>query len=240
MRFSYWDFIVPTVAWAFRLESCDNDVSIYIIGCFFKMSEQTGIRYNSADVIHMLDLLEDIPSDSNGSTSEESSESDNEQDDIEYLPPEIDNIEEQEDEIEEVDMIPPIELTGLTNNNGETSATTAENSKTRSKSTGTKRKSVAKDSKTEIVTAQVEYLESYISESGSSNLTSQQIKHLQTALLELDTRKSKEKLSAQRIRSLVEIAERGWRKVTKDTENTHFDQPQGKQALFTLFGYWFC
>ena len=80
----------------------------------------------------------------------------------------------------------------------------------------------AKDSKKESAIAQVEYLEKYIAEIGSSQPSPQQIRHLQTMLPQLPACKSKEKLSAQQIKSLIQIAVRGWKKVEQQTQTHNF------------------
>ena len=85
----------------------------------------------------------------------------------------------------------------------------------------------ARDSKKESAVAQVEHLEKYIAEIGSSQPSPQHIKHLQTTLPQLPACKSKEKLSAQQIRSLIQIAVRGWKKVEQQPQTHNFDLPQG-------------
>ncbi len=169
-------------------------------------------RYDTCDV---LNILEDIPSDYDN-TSEESSELDD--DDEDYVPPEIDANEELEDR--NMEPTAPMEST---RSQAKTTKTSTSNSNPKRKL----RSPDAKDSKKESALAQVEYLEKYIAEIGSSQLSPQQIKHLQTTLPQLPACKSKDKLSAQQIKSLIEIAVRGWKEVEQPTQTHDFDLPQG-------------
>ena len=105
----------------------------------------------------------------------------------------------------------------------------SQNAKTSTRSKCRKRTSAVIDSKTEDVFAQVEYIEKYISKIGSSKLTPDQIKYIQTKLPQLDSSKTSVKLTAQRIKSLVEISERGWKERQQPTQNHNFDNPQGEQ-----------
>ena len=88
---------------------------------------------------------------------------------------------------------------------------------------------LSKIPKPKLVVAQVEYIENYISKIGSSKLTPDQIKYLQTKLPQLDSSKTSVKLTAQCIKSLVEISERGWKEREQPTQNHNFDNPQGEQ-----------
>ena len=177
------------------------------------MERNLSKRYDTYEV---LNILEDIPSDYDN-TSEESSEHDD--DDSDYVPPEIDANEEIEDGngMELVEPTAPVESTG----------SQAKSTATSNNPKGKLRSPDAKDPKEESAIAQVEYLEKYIVEIGSSQLSPQQIKHLQTVLPQLPACKSKEKLSAQKIKSLIEIAVRGWKKVEQQTQTHNFDLPQG-------------
>lgn len=191
------------------------------------MDKTTFKRYGTGEV---LDMLEDIPSDFNDNTSEESSESENELDDVDYCPPEIEDIVEHEDGLVEMADIAPTE-----SNEKDCATSEKENTKSTGKSKRTKDASKVQDSEIETIVAQVEYLESYISEIGSSQLTPEQIKYLQATLPQLDKGKTKEKLTQQRIKSLVEIAQRGWKKLDQPTKIGNFEQPEGinpKQKLF--------
>ena len=169
------------------------------------------------DTYAVLNILEDISSDYDN-TSEESSEHDDEVDD-DYVPPEIDANEEIEDgnSMELVEPAAPVESTSSQMK----STTTSNNPKRKLRSRD------AKDPKTESAIAQVEYLEKYIVEIGSSQLSPPQIKHLQTTLPQLPACKSKEKLSAQQVKSSIEIATRGCEKVEQQTQTHNFDLPQG-------------
>jgi hypothetical protein len=174
-------------------------------------------RYNTCEV---LNILEDIPSDYDN-TSEESSEPDNDDDD-EYVPPEVyaDEELEERNNVELMEPAAPIESTSIQAKTTEVSASNL-NPKQKLSSPD------AKDPKKESAIAQVEYLEKYIAEIDSSQLSPQQIKHLQTTLPQLPACKSKEKLSAQQIKSLIEIAVRGWKKMEQPTQIHNFDLPQG-------------
>ena len=161
--------------------------------------------------MRLLNILEDIPSDYDN-TSEESSEHD---DDDDYVPPEIDANEEIEDgnSMEVVEPAVPVEST----TNQTKTTRTSDNPK------GKLRSPDAKDSKKESAIAQVEYLEKYIAEIGLSQPSPQQIRHLQTMPPQLPACKSKEKQSAQQIKSLIQIAVRGWKKVEQQTQTHNFD-----------------
>ena len=141
-------------------------------------------RYDTCDV---LNILEDIPRDD---TSKESSEPDDNHED--YVPPDIDANEELEDRnnVEFIEPAAPIESTRSQDKITKTN-TSNPNPKRKLRSPD------VKDSKKGSALVQVEYLYSVI---GSSQLSPQQVKHLQTTLPQLPACKSKEKLSAQRYR----------------------------------------
>ena len=143
-------------------------------------------------------------------------------DDEDYVPPEIDANEELEDR-NNVEFIEPTAPTESTRSQAKTTKTSTSNPNPKRKL----RSPDAKDSKKESALAQVEYLEKYIAEIGSSQLSPQRIEHLQTTLPQLPACKNKEKLSAQQIKSLIEIAVRGWKEVEQPTQTHDFDLPQG-------------
>lgn len=124
--------------------------------------------YDRGDVVGM---LADLPSDDiNGITSEdeEYSESDNIVDDIDYCPLEIDeNPEEENGNSTDSDVSAEVaDLADSTSNEIESPTCGSQNAKTSTSYKCSKRKSAVKDSKTEAVVAQVEYIEKYISKIG--------------------------------------------------------------------------
>lgn len=94
----------------------------------------------------------------------------------------------------------------------------------------TKKKSTVKDPKTETIIAQAALLKEYISEQGSSQLTTLQIKELQMSLSQLDANKKTGKVTAARVKSLLEIAKRCWKRKVEPAKNYNFDEPQGKYS----------
>ena len=151
----------------------------------------------------VLFMLDEIPTDNESTTEEEpDSEPDN-------AAPEID-LEESEDSSTEA-------------SDGEPHETTSEGPST----SGTKKKTAAQVA-AEKVTAQITSLEGMLSKTGmdANKLTQDQIKKMQADLGQMGSG-PKDKLTVARVRSLLEVAKRKWRKREEPAKEHAFDFPEG-------------
>lgn len=155
------------------------------------------------DPDEVLFMLDEIPTDNESTTEEEpDSEPDN-------AAPEIDSEESEDSSTEPSD--------------GEPHETTSEGPST----SGTKKKTAAQVA-AEKVTAQIRSLEGMLSKTGmdANKLTQDQIKKMQADLGQMGSG-PKDKLTVAQVRSLLEVAQRKWRKREEPAKEHAFDFPEG-------------